>query len=157
MRRLNDQNWVTVIAAEEPAQFSAPGELRCRGAVLHSHTASALPGAPLTPGLCSVDHSQPPAKLPQRYTFGSNQHFPAPETKSTGPDNARQVQHNPGTQEGPISAIPQPLTFPNRWAVAKCSFWCHFLLLWITSMKRMPLLRCLSILWSLPHGITGLQ
>lgn len=110
----------------------------------------------LSPVLCSVDHSQPQS-YPSHAPSAATSHLLSPETKSTGPDNARQVQHNPGNTEGLTPGIPQPLAFPNRWAAAKCSFWCCFLRLWIISMKSMHLLRCLSILWSLPHETTGLQ
>lgn len=104
----------------------------------------------------SVDHSQP-----QRYTGATPSAAPASSfhlrQSPQGPITLGRCSTTPATQEGPISAIPQPPALPNRWAAAKCSFWCHFQLLRITSMKRMPLLRCPSILWSLPHGITGLQ
>lgn len=106
--------------------------------------------------LCPVDHPQPQnqrqkAKLHRLYTFPSNRRFLPSEPKSTGPDSAGQVQHKPGNAGRAISAIPQPRSFPKGFP--KCSFWCC--LFRITPLRRMPLLRSLSILCHCPRELLG--
>lgn len=77
---------------------------RCRGE-------RALSGELRRP-TCSVDHSQP--QLHRRYTFRSTSQLLPPETKSTGPDNARQVQHNPGNTGRPDFCHPTALGFAQQ-------------------------------------------